>query len=80
MNQAALWAILRLALLSMAHLRWTGHVLRMDDSRLLKQVLRAELSAGDSSHLILHWMTIDEHAVYLESKLTYNIIMLMGCL
>ena len=34
------------AMLSSAQLRWTGHVLRMDDRRLPKQLLHAELSAG----------------------------------
>ena len=35
------------AMLSSAQLRWTGHMLRMDDRRLPKQLLHAELSAGD---------------------------------
>ena len=35
------------AMLSSAQLRWTGHIFRMDDRRLPKQLLHAELSAGD---------------------------------
>ena len=34
------------AMLNLAQLRWSGHVTRMDDSRLLKQLFHAELSTG----------------------------------
>ena len=34
------------AMLNQAQLRWSGHVTRMDDSRLPKQLFHAELSTG----------------------------------
>ena len=45
------------AMLSSAQLRWAGHVLRMDDRRPAKQLLHAELSAGD------------RHVVWAEKKM-----------
>ena len=34
------------AMLNLAQLRWSGHVTRMDDSKLPKQLFHAELSTG----------------------------------